>query len=88
MASNMVTMITDKINQLFNSQVLQNPSGAFEYSKYANGKLDLHHYISQGIRSLPYKYQPGVEWYKWIPGKSPLSTSECGRRASERAGER
>lgn len=69
--------LIDSFKQIFESKILQNPSGAFEYSKYANTKLDLHSYIADGIRSLPVKYQPGEEWYKWIPGKSPLSTSEC-----------
>lgn len=72
----MATIVLDKVKQIWESQILQNPSGAFEYSKYANSKLDLHAYIADGIRKLPYKYQPGQEWYKWIPGRSPLSTSE------------
>lgn len=71
----MATIVLDKVKQIWESQILQNPSGAFEYSKYANSKLDLHAYIADGIRKLPYKYQPGQEWYKWIPGRSPLSTT-------------
>ena len=58
-------------------QEMLSSSGAMSASRYANSKLDVHSYIAQGIRSLPAQYQPGTEWYRWVPGKSPLSTSEC-----------
>ncbi|KAK9900406.1 ELO-domain-containing protein [Cystobasidium minutum MCA 4210] len=63
-----------KIREAVYSNII-NPSGAMSGSKYAGSAIDLHSYIAAGIRQLPAKYQPGVEWYKWIPGKSPLSTT-------------
>jgi len=56
-------------------QEMLSSSGAMSASRYANSKLDVHSYIAQGIRSLPAQYQPGTEWYRWVPGKSPLSTT-------------
>lgn len=60
----------DKLRDFFTS------SGAMSASGLAGTKYDLHAYIAQGIRSLPKQYQPPTEWYRWVPGKSPLSTSE------------
>ena len=60
----------DKLRDFFTS------SGALSTSSYKDSPLDLHSYIADGIQRLPKEYQPPQEWYRWIPGKSPLSTSE------------